>query len=200
MPMADRMAAELSPKAVGKAIAMEHGWSNGEQLLVGSLNENIWLTDVVPPSLRPQVLAAAVARYRASPQVAAVFTANEIAASPLPHSPPETWTLLERVRASFNTDHSGDLVVLLKPRITPIAPGKAEGFVSIATHGSPWDYDRRVPILFWRKGMTHFEQPVSVETVDIMPTFAALVGLRVDPSDIDGRCLDLEAGANDSCK
>ena len=42
----------------------------------------------------------------------------------------------------------------------------------VATHGSLWDYDRRVPILFWRKGMTGFEQPLSVETVDIAPTLA----------------------------
>ena len=70
---------------------------------------------------------------------------------PLPVTPPETWTLIERARASFDPARSGDLLVLLKPRVTPIerpAPGYVE------THGSPWDYDRRVPIVVWRKGMT----------------------------------------------
>ncbi|MBL7373164.1 alkaline phosphatase family protein, partial [Escherichia coli] len=83
---------------------------------------------------------------------------------------------------------SGDLVIALKPRVTPIA-GTEGG--SIATHGSFWDYDRRVPILFWRKGMTGFEQPLSVETVDIAPTLAALIHVPV-PVEIDGRCLDLD--------
>ena len=59
---------------------------------------------------------------------------------------------------------------MLKPRITPIADASRG---SVATHGSVWDYDRRVPILFWRRGMAGFEQPLSVETVDIMPTLAA---------------------------
>ena len=69
----------------------------------------------------------------------------------------------------------------------------------VATHGSPWDYDRRVPILFWRKGMTTFEQPYSVETVDIAPTLAAWVGLKMPPGTMDGRCLDLDAGPGDTC-
>jgi hypothetical protein len=28
---------------------------------------------------------------------------------------------------------------------------------------APWDYDRRVPILFWRKGVTGMEQPQPVK-------------------------------------
>jgi arylsulfatase A-like enzyme len=48
-----------------------------------------------------------------------------------------------------------------------------------ATHGSPYDYDRRVPLLFWRKGLPGMEQPQPVETVDIAPTLAALIGLKV---------------------
>jgi predicted AlkP superfamily pyrophosphatase or phosphodiesterase len=128
------------------------------------------------------------------PQVAAVFTAAQIAATPMATTPPETWTLLERARASYDPERSGDLLVLLKPRVTTIetpAPGYVE------THGSPWDYDRRVPILFWRKGMTGFEQPLSVETVDIMPTLAATIHLPV--SGQDGRCLDLDPGPADTC-
>ena len=70
---------------------------------------------------------------------------------------------------------------------------------SVATHGSPWDSDRRVPILFWRKNMRGFEQSLGVETVDIMPSLAALIGLPVAEDQIDGRCLDLVAGEGDSC-
>ena len=55
-----------------------------------------------------------------------------------------------RVRASCDRQRSGDLYVVLKRNVSPIVnPGV--GYV--ATHGSVWDYDRRVPILFWRRGM-----------------------------------------------
>ena len=57
--------------------------------------------------------------------------------------------------------------------------------------------DRRVPLLFWRKGMTPFEQPLSVETVDIAPTLAGV--LRLPVSGLDGRCLDLDAGPGTTC-
>ena len=119
-----------------------------------------------------------------------------LAATPSPSGPPESWSLLQEARASFDPQRSGDLLLLLKPRITPISD-PSHG--SVATHGSQWDTDRRVPILFWRKGMRPFEQPLGVETADIMPTLAALIGLPVPRDEIDGRCLDLIAGAGDSC-
>ncbi len=145
---------------------------------------------------RQRVRDEAVRAYRAHPQVAAVFTRDEIAAVPSPSGPPDAWSLIERARASFDPERSGDFLVLLRPQITPIAaPGR--GYV--ATHGSPWDYDRRVPILFWRRGMTGFEQPLSVETADIMPTLAGLIGLTIAPGSIDGHCLDLAAGPATTC-
>ena len=84
----------------------------------------------------------------------------------------------------------------------PISPRSRRGSArigAIATHGSIWDYDRRVPILFWRKGMKGFEQPLSVETVDIMPSLAALIGFALAPGEVDGRCLDLDGGPGSTC-
>ena len=100
-------------------------------------------------------------------------------------------SLAERARASYFPGRSGDLIVALKPRVTPI-PDPTKGYV--ATHGSFWDYDRRVPILFWWKSAQQFEQPLGVETVDIMPTLASFVGLTIPPGEVDGRCLDLDPG------
>jgi hypothetical protein len=79
-----------------------------------------------------------------------VHQGGDLASAP-PKGAPDGWTLLERAKASFDPERSGDFVVLLKPRVTPIYD-TSRGYVS--THGSPWDYDRKVPILFWRKGMT----------------------------------------------
>jgi arylsulfatase A-like enzyme len=55
-------------------------------------------------------------------------------------------------------------------------------------------------MLFWRKGMIGFEQPNSVETIDIAPTLAALIGLDVPAGDMDGRCLDLDASSASTCR
>ena len=87
-------------------------------------------------------------------------------------------------------------MVLLKRGVMAM-PVPGPGY--IATHGSPWDYDRRVPILFWRKGMIGFEQPSPVETVDIAPTLAAWIGLKLPEGTFDGRCLDLDAGPGTTC-
>lgn len=191
MPMETRVDPALSPKAVGAAIGRELGIA-GPVLLAAE--SDIYIASDVPEDRRAAVIAATVRHYSALPQVAAVLTREQIAATPMPTTPPETWTLAERARASFDAERSGDMLLLLKPRVTPI-PLPGPGYVE--THGSPWDYDRRVPILFWRKGMTGFEQPLSVETVDIVPTLAATIGLPV--SGLDGRCLDLDAGAGDTC-
>jgi arylsulfatase A-like enzyme len=134
---------------------------------------------------------------RAHPQVAAAYGAGELAATPMPSNGPQDWTLRERARASFDASRSGDVVVLLDRAVVPI-PEAAKGYT--ATHGSAWDYDRRVPLMFWRKGMTGFEQPAPVDTVDIAPTLAALLHLAVPAGSFDGRCLDLDGGAGNTCR
>jgi predicted AlkP superfamily pyrophosphatase or phosphodiesterase len=192
MPMEAHVAPELQTKGIGAAIARDLGLQG--PVLLGA-ESDIYVDRDLPAATRARVLAEAKRRYAAMPQVAAALTAAEIEATPMPTTPPETWTLSERARASHDATRSGDLLVLLKPRVTTIetpAPGYVE------THGSPWDYDRRVPILFWRKGMTGFEQPLSVETVDILPTLAATIGLPVPK--VDGRCLDLDPGPADTCR
>jgi len=196
MPMAARMDNSVNIKTVGRDIAAALGLQG--PLLFGGVNGDVWLSNKLSPDDRARVQAEAVRRYAANPQVAAVYTKDQIAAAPLPAGPPETWSLLQRARASFDAERSGDISIFLKPRITPIPPATTPAG-TIATHGSIWDYDRRVPILFWRKGMTGFEQPLSVETVDIMPSLAALVGFALAPGEVDGRCLDLDGGPGTTC-
>jgi predicted AlkP superfamily pyrophosphatase or phosphodiesterase len=195
LPEAARIDPGLSPKRMGAAIAARLGLKGPVLIGDGSFGD-IYLDRALTGPARGRALAAALAAYRAHPQVAAVFTAAELRAAAKPSGPPDTWSLLDRAKASFDPERSGDLVVQLKPRVTPIAD-PAGGYV--ATHGSPWDYDRRVPILFWRKGMTGFEQSLSVETIDIMPTLAALIGLKLAPGEVDGRCLDLDEGPGTTC-
>ncbi|OQW71351.1 MAG: alkaline phosphatase [Proteobacteria bacterium ST_bin13] len=195
MGQAARIDPALNPKAVGDAVAAKLGLTG--QLLYGDPVGDVWIDAKLPKKQYDAVLAEALTLYRAHPQVATAFSRAEIITAPLPTGPAETWTLVQRAKASFHPARSGDIIIALKPRITPI-PDPTRGYV--ATHGSFWDYDRRVPILFWRKGMAGFEQPLAVETVDIAPTLAATIGLKLGAPEMDGRCLDLDASAGDSCR
>jgi len=192
-PEAARVDPALNATAIGKAVQAQ--LSLPDQPLRGGSFGDVYIDPKLTRAQHDAVQAEAIKRYAAHPQVYGVYTRAQIAATPSPKGPPETWTMLERARASYVAEHTGDFVVALKPRITPIAnPGSG----AVATHGSFWDYDRRVPILFWRKGMTGFEHPLSIETADIAPTLAALIHVPV-PVAIDGRCIDLDAGPGDSC-
>ncbi|MBU7589339.1 MAG: alkaline phosphatase family protein [Sphingopyxis terrae] len=195
-PAAERVDAALDPEAMGKAVAEKLGLP--QPLLYGDGPfGDMYLSKALTPAQRKAALAELVARYRAHRQVEAVVTGEELANHPISKRSPDVWTLMDKLRASYNAQRSGDFIVVLKPRVTPI-PESGLGYV--ATHGSVWDYDRRVPILFWRKGLTAFEQPNAVMTVDIMPTLAALIDLPVDAAKIDGRCLDLLSGPESSCR
>lgn len=129
-------------------------------------------------------------------QVEKVYTKDQMAAIDMPSGNPQDWTIDQRVRASFDPERTGDVFTVLHRAVVPIvSPGP--GYV--ATHGSPWDYDRRVPLLFWRRGVPGLEQPAPVETVDIAPTLAALIHLDVPAGEFDGHCLDIDGSPANSC-
>lgn len=158
---------------------------------------NLYLDHSITGSERSTLIERAKAWLKAQPIFADAFTRSELLVAKPPKAPPETWTLLERAAASVDAERSGDLVALLAPRVSPIpAP---EQYGARATHGSPWDYDRRVPILFYGTGLKGFEQPNSIEVVDIMPTLASLIDLPVPAEEIDGRCRDILRGQASNC-
>ena len=66
-----------------------------------------------------------------------------------------------------------------------------EGYMTggnTATHGSPYAYDRRVPIVFMGAGVKAGRSNERVATVDIAPTLARLAGVPF-PDNLDGRVL-----------
>lgn len=153
--------------------------------LLGDIGGNVYVNRAVPQALRGRVTQEAVALFRAHPLVEAVFTADQLKRTRIPTSSPDRWSLLQRSRASFDAARSGDLIVVLRRFVTPI-PDTSGGYV--ATHGSAWDYDRRVPIVFWRRGNPVAVRNEAVSTVDIMPTLAPMLGVST-PRSIDGKCL-----------
>jgi predicted AlkP superfamily pyrophosphatase or phosphodiesterase len=190
VPTAERIDTSLSPDRVGNEAAKE--LNIPQPVLLGDFFMNdIYLAPSIDSRLRPAVLDAVRRRYESHKQVEQVFTKNELLTAEPPAGPPDRWTLLDRAKASFHPERSGDLVVILKPYVTLYAKPKNTDKDYLASHGSAWDYDRRVPIMFWWPGIKGFEQPAAVETVDIAPTLANLIGLKVAPNEMDGRVLQV---------
>ena len=181
---------------IGKAVATKNGLA-GSPLIGDGVFGDVYLKADMPDAKRAAVLADTKSALLLHSDVETVFTRAELAAVSVPKGQPENWSLIQRAAASFDPKRTGDLLVILKSRVTPI-PDPTRGYV--ATHGSIWDYDRRVPMLFWWPGARGYEQPLGVETVDILPTLASLIDLEIKPSEIDGRCLDLDGGAGTTCK
>ncbi len=85
-------------------------------------------------------------------------------------------------RNSRDPERSGDLEVQLEPTclLSPFDHG--------TTHGTPYLYDRAVPIVFWGPGVPPGRVSGPAATVDIAPTLAKRLGVSV-PADLDGQAL-----------
>jgi predicted AlkP superfamily pyrophosphatase or phosphodiesterase len=138
-----------------------------------------------------RITAATLAILAKRPEVFEAYDAGALAtAAPPPKgTPPDEISVAERMRRSAYPGRVGDILVAFQPYLTPANAGASY----VASHGSPWNYDRRVPIVFWWKGAGARERVLPIETVDIAPTIAAVTGVAV-PADVDGRCLPLGAG------
>ncbi|GAA0487351.1 alkaline phosphatase PhoY [Parasphingorhabdus litoris] len=198
VPEAQRIDPKLHSKDIGEQIRQALSLTGDEPLLhADSPFGDYYISLSLDAETKAKVKAEAIRILTRHPQVHAVLDGADLAAMPMPRGPVEEWTMAERARASYHPERSGDFIVLLNKAVTPIA---RTGLGYVATHGSPWDYDRQVPILFWRQGMTYFEQPLSVKTVDIAPTLAAIIDLEIATDETDGRCLDIDGGEGDSCQ
>ena len=70
----------------------------------------------------------------------------------------------------FPATASIELVVTL----TPLSTWRG----NVASHGSPYDYDSHVPLIFWGAGVRPGRYAEFVRTVDLAPTLAELAGVR----------------------
>ena len=146
---------------------------------------NIYIAHDLSPDMRAKVAEVVKKEASASPFVYAVYSRDEILAAPKPTAPLADWTILQRIAASYDPVRSGDLYIVPKERVMALSDTSG----AVMAHGSVWNYDRRVPILFYARGMTPATKSDQIETVDIMPTFASMVGLKLADGEVDGKCL-----------
>jgi predicted AlkP superfamily pyrophosphatase or phosphodiesterase len=98
--------------------------------------------------------------------VARVFWADALAdAAPTPDD------MLAMMRRSHVTGRSGDLTFVLKPNWMTVSTG--------TTHGSPYLFDRQVPLAFLGAGVAAGRYPAMATPLDIVPTLAARARLAM---------------------
>ncbi len=149
-----------------------------------------------PADVRARVLKAAVPLINSRADVDAAYDLETLLATPVDRArPADELTLQERFALSTDKERSGDITVAFRPyqQYWPARPGR-----SVTGHGTVWNYDRRVPILFWWPGITPQERPLPMPTVDIAPTLAHVLGLQPEQP-LDGQCRDLADFGTGSC-
>ena len=88
----------------------------------------------------------------------------------------------ELIKNGYHPERSGDIVFVLNPN-TIIYGDKG------TTHGSGYDYDTHVPLLFYGNGINKGETRGRTEITDIAPTINALLGLKTSET-YSGKILD----------
>jgi predicted AlkP superfamily pyrophosphatase or phosphodiesterase len=125
----------------------------------------------VPEAKVEEVAAQAAASL---PDVAAAFTRTQFLTGSLPNSP-----LARKAANSFNPKRSGDVFLVLMPYAVPVSG--TEG----TTHGSPWNYDSQVPLIFWGRVFKPGIYATACQPTDLAATLAAALGLT-QPSGTEG--------------
>ena len=92
------------------------------------------------------------------------------------------------LRHSLVPARSGDLILQLWPDCVVRSDGTG------TTHGSLYDYDRAIPLVFYGAGVLPGQVGGAAHSVDIAPTLADLLGLAM-PAGLDGRILPLGSAA-----
>jgi predicted AlkP superfamily pyrophosphatase or phosphodiesterase len=83
----------------------------------------------------------------------------------------DTYAKSDIVRRSYHPGRSGDLIVLPKPAVLFTDNPSGTG------HGTPYDYDARVPVIFLGESVRPGRYPAPAWVADIAPTLAQLLGL-----------------------
>ena len=125
---------------------------------------------------RATVEQTIIKHFRKLEGIEDMFSASELLAKDTPDRP-----FLTRYRNGYYPNRSGDIIFRFKENYLV-----KEGFGT--THGSPYDYDTQVPLLFMGPGVKPGIHQQKVETADAAPTLADLLGIE-KPGDLDGKSL-----------
>ena len=123
-----------------------------------------------------EIQKVAADAIRMQPHIARVYTRTQLAAG-IPGNDPVDL----RVRNGFNPARSGDIFTVTEPYYIFDATG--------TTHGSPYDYDTHVPVIFLGSARIRAGRyPETIGVEDLAPTLASLLGIAA-PSGSMGHVL-----------
>ena len=83
--------------------------------------------------------------------------------------------IINTVLRNFNPQRSGDIFVVFESHSFL---READGLPAASSHGSPWRYDTYVPVVFAGGSLKPRRIYREIETVDVAPTLAAVVGAK----------------------
>jgi len=140
-------------------------------------------TDVVnDPSIDRAALQEAVAaEIRRLPGVAEAISAAQLDEQDYPAG-----HLYEQIARNYHAKRSGDVFIVFEPNWFI---NDFDGLVVASTHGSPWNYDTHVPVVFAGAGLAPAVVNRRVHTTDIAVTLSVYLGLKL-PSGAAGRVLE----------
>ena len=124
--------------------------------------------------------AAVVAELMKFPGVSLAVSSSALRSGDLPDN-----ELYRSVTRNFHPKRSGDVFLVFEPNWFI---NDFDGLVVASTHGSPWNYDTHVPIVFAGAGLQPAIIQREVQTVDVAVTLAAFLGIK-PPSGAVGKAL-----------
>jgi hypothetical protein len=148
---------------------------NGSDVYFASGVYEKWKSD-------PAATKALMDAMLAQPGVVEVYRAEDLRDRPATKS-----GLRDAFADGYYPERSGDLLIAPKAYwlLDSTASGKARTYGT--GHGTPWNYDQHVPVLFMGYGIQAGEYYEHVTPADIAPTLAAICGITLAPR--DGRVL-----------
>jgi predicted AlkP superfamily pyrophosphatase or phosphodiesterase len=116
---------------------------------------------------------------RKVPFVADVYTESELAAGTDVKRP-----YFEQFQHSFYPGRSPDISIRYQPNVLLTESNSPHG----TSHGTPYEYDSHVPLVFFGAGVKASHREEKVRTVDISPTLSRMIDIA-PPSTVDGHVL-----------
>jgi hypothetical protein len=174
--------ARLSGQAVVTAVnkALNDKFGKDEKWVQAFVNEQIYVDPKLVASNKTtqeeveRIIGEAAITI---PGVINYFTRTQIINGNMPQT-----ALARRVTNGFNRLRSGDVWVITKP-----FSFFSEGGLG-TTHGSSYNYDTHVPVIFFGKGVTKGRYSIECSPSDIAPTLASLLRIEM-PSNRYGQVL-----------
>ncbi|MEZ5319895.1 MAG: alkaline phosphatase family protein [Vicinamibacterales bacterium] len=156
-----------------------------ERALDDTLGDGTWVANATSPFLyftpgtadrvrrSPRARDAVTTALLRTQGVWRVYWADELA------QPDPSDALAMSLARSFVADRSGDVAVVTRPGWIPQSTG--------TTHGSPHDYDIRVPVILYGAGVSQGSYATPATPADLAPTLAHVAGIAMPGT--DGRVL-----------